>query len=68
MFEIFKTSVNDVQIADKIVKALDSRFPDFKANFDLEDCDKILRVHAKIPVPEVKDLVESFGCRCELLE
>ncbi len=47
MVHIFKTSVkNKTQI--KILKPhLDLNFKDIKWNFDLEDCDKILRIESK---------------------
>ena len=42
--EIFKTNVSDQQLANKIIMDLNQLFPDYNINFDLEDCDKVLRV------------------------
>ena len=45
--EIFKTSVNNQQLANQIVSNLNQLYPDYHINFDLEDCDKVLRIESK---------------------
>jgi len=42
--EIFRTTVESSQEADLIRHELEELFPGSKVNFDLEDCDKIMRV------------------------
>jgi len=42
--EIFKTNVSNEQLANKIVSDLKQLYPDYRINFDLEDCDKVLRI------------------------
>lgn len=44
--EVFKTDVTDPQHAMLIVDAVQKTFPKYAANFDLADCDRILRVEA----------------------
>ena len=44
MIEVFKTSVNSKHQAEILVAALQRVFPEYKANFDLDDSDRILRV------------------------
>lgn len=44
MTEIFKTNVDTVRQAETILALLYRHFPSAEINFDLEDCDKILRV------------------------
>jgi len=44
MVEIFKTNVEINTDANAIVSILQRQFPDCKINFDLEDCDRILRI------------------------
>jgi hypothetical protein len=44
MVEIFKTNVNSKRLAGRILKGLQAHMPAFNFNFDLEDCDRILRV------------------------
>lgn len=42
--KIFKTNVRNDKDAAKIATALITQYPLYKINFDLEDCDNILRV------------------------
>ena len=44
MVEVFKTNVTDKDQANMLVDLIHKAFRECKANFDLEDCDKILRV------------------------
>ena len=44
MVEVFKTNVENRHHADMLVNRVHETFPGYKANFDLDDCDKILRV------------------------
>ncbi len=44
--EIFKTNVGNQQLANKIITDLNQLYPEYHINFDLEDCDKILRIES----------------------
>ena len=44
MIEIFKTNVENARQAAALLAVLHHRFPAAEINFDLEDCDRILRV------------------------
>lgn len=69
MVEVFKTTVERRKDADEICFLLLDRFPTTKINFDLYDCDKILRVEgAEISVPEIQLLLHTSGFGCEILE
>lgn len=69
MVEIFKTNVYDVMEAEQIITLLNQHFPAFMINFDLHDCDKILRVKGDtIPVNEIVDIVSSNGFHCSVLD
>jgi len=69
MVEIFKTDVYDVMQAEQIVSLLNQHFPAFMINFDLHDCDKILRVKGEsIPVNEIVDIVSSNGFHCSVVD
>lgn len=46
MVEIFRTDVKSKRLAGKILKALQLNLPAFHFNFDLDDCDRILRVQS----------------------
>lgn len=42
--EIFKTDVATEEQAQSIKSALNLVFPDYTIHFDLEDCDKVLKI------------------------
>ena len=68
MVEVFKTNLKEKSQAEKIVKLLQNKFSHLKINFDLEDCDKILRVEGKnIKVKEIIRILKSKKCQCEIL-
>jgi len=68
MVEVFKTNVEDKKIADKITAELQKLFGG-NINFDLEDCDKILRVESDEIIPEkISEVLACKGFNCELLE
>jgi len=69
MVEVFKTNVYDILHAEQIIALLNHYFPAFMINFDLHDCDKILRVKGEsIPVDEIVTLVSANGFHCSLLD
>ena len=69
MAEVFKTNVKQVHHAKKIIDDLLQYFPKSKINFDLKDCDKILRIDGQnIFSDEVINVLKSKGFICEELE
>jgi hypothetical protein len=67
--EVFKTNVSNGRQATAIVNLLKKHFPGCRINFDLMDCDKILRVEGKIFSPDkIIELVKGKGFECEILE
>lgn len=42
--EVFKTNVETDDQAKHIVNLIRENFPDYTVNFDLDDCDRILRI------------------------
>jgi len=66
--EVFKTNVDCYKEAG-LLTALCKQFPGFRINFDLEDCDRILRVQGKdISTEEIIRLLNDYDCFCEPLE
>ncbi len=60
MIEIFKTNVQKKSETNYVIATIKKQFPDYIINFDLEDCDKILRVEAfKL---EPKDIINYLNC------
>lgn len=69
MVEVFKTNVNDAELAQQLIQKLLNYFSFFKVNFDLDDCDKILRIEGDYIMPEkVIELVLDHGCFCQVLD
>jgi hypothetical protein len=69
MIEVFKTDVYYQWQADHLTGLLYQHFPDCKINFDLDDCDKILRIEGENFTGEkVKMIVNENGYLCEILE
>lgn len=69
MVEIFKTNVQDSAMATTLVSELLELFPGYRINFDLEDCDRILRVESqRIAVDKIAVVLNGKGFVCEVLE
>ena len=69
MVEIFKTNVQHQKQAIMLLAALCRKFPLFKINFDLDDCDRILRVEGEnISHEQIIELITLSGCQCNVLE
>lgn len=68
--EVFKTNVSDADQASMLVQSIHSAFANYKANFDLEDCDKILRVETRdgrIDVSRVMTMLSDLGFDAQVL-
>jgi hypothetical protein len=69
MVEVFKTNVKKVNEARKLIDLLSQHFPGSKINFDLKDCDKVLRIDGYINISaDVIDALTSKGFMCEELQ
>lgn len=44
--EVFKTNVETEEQAERLAHLIHENFPEYSVNFDLDDCDRILRVKA----------------------
>ena len=66
---VFKTNVNQASQAKNILEKLLYHYPEHRINFDLEDCDKILRIEGK---PQelhlLKKIIHENGFICEILK
>jgi len=66
--EIFKTNITDQQVALAVVELLNASFPTCKINFDLNDCDHILRIEGEnFDTLRIQERLEASGFYCELL-
>jgi hypothetical protein len=69
MIEVFKTNVEEACYAKDVIALLLQHFPGSKINFDLHDCDKILRLEGPdFAVEKVISLVTENGFSCMVLE
>jgi hypothetical protein len=69
MVEVFKTDVRKKTQSKMLLSVLSEIFPSFKINFDLSDCDKILRVEGdNMEASRIMILVKEYGFKCEVLE
>lgn len=70
MVEVFKTDVNSREHAKMLLDHIHDTYVDYAANFDLEDCDRILRVKCNKgtvhPLPLI-NLLKNFGFNGEVL-
>ncbi len=68
--EVYRTSVTSRQAADRLLGQLRRFFPGWCISFDLEDCDRVLRVETTgepIPGDFIAGLLHHSGYACEPL-
>jgi len=66
--EVFKTNVDEVESSEILIRKVLDHFPESQVNFDMEDCDKILRVEARKVIPErIIEILNAHGYTCEVL-
>jgi hypothetical protein len=69
MIYVFKTSVKTKNQVKNLEPHINKVLPNEKWNFDLQDCDKILRIDSKENiVPKITDLLNVHNFYCEELE
>lgn len=69
MMEVFSTNVRRTSHAKEIAALLTKHFPGVKINFDLSDCDRVLKIAGKNFMPEqIMSMVRQKGFECRLLE
>ncbi len=70
MVEVFRTQVKDQAQAHNLTDHIHRRFRNYQANFDLDDCDKILRVECLTGPVQSLFLIrflKDLGCQAEIL-
>lgn len=66
--EIFKTNVETSEEANQVMAVLKQVLPYTQVNFDLEDCDKILRIEGfSVDSNRVVNTVKQLGYNCEAI-
>ncbi len=70
MIEVFKTNIKFKKDARKIMLLLSTKLENHKINFDLSDCDKILRIESPneiISIQSIEKWLHNEGFFCEVL-
>lgn len=70
MIEVFKTDVDDIDSARRLIDRIHETFDYCEANFDLDDCDRILRVKGIKSDEEIFiiiSLAKDLGCYAQIL-
>ena len=69
MIEVFRTNIKTTSDAHNLVETLVRLLPVSRINFDLHDCDKILRVEGNdFSADAIVRLFNKKGFHCEVLE
>jgi len=61
MIEVFKTNVTQRRDAYRLIETLHLVFSDYKANFDLQDCDRILRIVSRSGHVDADSIIQFLG-------
>jgi hypothetical protein len=70
MIEVFKTNITNPEQALFIVDRIHETFNGYKANFDLQDCDHILRIQSlngSMDVQSLVDFLSGLHCTVQVL-
>lgn len=69
MVEVFKTNIQDLDLANSLLQELNLLLPSASINFDLNDCDRILRVESEEDVTKhIMTFFEKSGFFCAVLD
>jgi hypothetical protein len=68
MVEVFKTNVEQTEQSEFLINQISCHVPDGEINFDLEDCDKILRIEAEsVSNQLIIEILHQNGYHAEVL-
>lgn len=70
MIEVFRTNVIDPKQAKFLRDEIRNRFSQYEASFDLEDCDRILRIKSstgQVKSEQITGLFNEFGFMAQVL-
>lgn len=68
--EVFKTNVQTHEQANRLTLHIHENFVGCRVNFDLEDCDRILRFQSStgiIPADQLIGVMQAAGFQAEIL-
>lgn len=68
MVDVFKTNVEQPEYSEMLIDQIINQIPNSQINFDLEDCDKILRIEAEIVSNQIIiEILHQNGYYAEVL-
>lgn len=70
MIEVFRTNITTANEAVQVLAVFADRYPQYQINFDLDDCDKVMRVQSQrtaINANAVCQLIDQLGHYAEVL-
>jgi hypothetical protein len=68
MVEVFKTNITCTDTAASLAADLQRMYPSSSVNFDLEDCDRVLRIQGEdIHAPLIVAHLSTNGHECEVM-
>jgi len=68
MIEVFTTDVSCEEQARHVILQLSHNFPGSRINFDLEDCDRILRIESQhVETDSIVKAMNKLGYKCDVL-
>lgn len=59
--EVFKTNVALPASASRMIHTLQQHFPAYRVNFDLHDCDKVLRVESHTGSIDISGIMHAIS-------
>jgi len=69
MIEVFATNIVAVQMAEQVREKMQYSFPGTRINFDIDDCDHILRIEGRsFCVTEILQWLKCQGVMARLLD
>ncbi len=69
MIEVFKSNIIKKKQAKEFKKECLNKYPNYQITFDLEDCDKIVRVEAKsLNIKGIMDIAHNSNIGLQILE
>lgn len=68
IIEVFQTNVDSEDLAFQVIERLSLAMPMAEINFDLEDCDRILRIaDMEVDIALIYKVTSELGIFCEVL-
>ena len=64
--EVFKTAVASSSEAALVLQILKAHFPSCRINFDLQDCDRILRIEGEKDAVDANRIVQMVKRHCAI--